>query len=319
MASPEEKGDCRTMRNLCEDRVVIVTGAARGLGRSHALAFARAGASVVVNDLDLGREGQQDPCEDSTESAAQKVVQEIRDAGGTAVADHSDVASWNGAKRLIDTAIETFGKLDVLVNNAGFLRDAMFVNATEDDWDAVIRVHLKGHFCPSRHAAAYWREQTKAGKRPCASIINTSSGSGLQGSVGQTNYAAAKAGIAAMTLVQAAELARYGVRANAIAPIARTRMTESVFGDMMKKPGEGFDAMLPDNVSPLVVWLGSRQAGFVSGRIFEVAGGRINLSDGFRPTGSVDKGGRWQPEELEGVVRQLIAGSPTPMPVYGAA
>ena len=220
------------MSGICEGRVVIVTGAARGIGRGHALEFARQGAKVVVNDV--------------SEAEAQAVVDEIAALGAEAVANSDDVADWDGAGRLVQQAIDRFGRLDVLVNNAGILRDRMFVNQSIEEWDAVIRVHLRGHFCPTRHAAGYWRQQAKAGDTHDARIINTTSASGLQGSVGQSNYSAAKAGIASLTLVQAAELHRYGVTANAIAPIARTRMTETIFPEMMKRPETGFDAMDAD-------------------------------------------------------------------------
>ncbi len=240
------------MSRICDGRVVVVTGAGRGLGRAHALAFAAEGARVVVNDLGVGLDGTPDP-----DSPAAQVVAEIRAAGGEAVAHGGDIATTAGAASLIATALDTYGRLDTLVNNAGYLRDRMLVNLDEDDWDAVTRVHLKGHFLPLKHAAAYWRAETKAGRTPVARIINTSSGAGLLGSVGQGNYSAAKAGIIALTLVAAAELARYGVQVNAIAPAARTRMTEHTFAETMAAPGSGFDVMAAENVSPLVVWLGS--------------------------------------------------------------
>lgn len=289
---------------IVEGRVVIVTGAGRGIGRAHALAFAREGASVVVNDVDL------DP--------ASSVVKEIEAAGGKAVANADDVADWSGAENLVGTAIESFGRLDVLVNNAGFLRDRMLVNLSEDEWDAVVRVHLKGHFAPMRHAAAHWRAESKSGRQPAARVINTSSGAGLFGSVGQGNYAAAKAGIAGLTVNAAAEFARYGVTVNAIAPAARTRMTEVAFAADMAKPESGFDSMAPENVSPLVVWLGSAESAAVTGRVFEAGGGRVSLADGWRHGQVEDKGARWEPSELGPVVERLIAGAPDPEPVYGA-
>src|SRR5690606_4379916 len=220
--------------------------------RAHALAFAAAGAKVVVNDIGTSLSG-----ESTAETPAEQVVSEIRAAGGEAVANGDDVASWDGSQRLIQQAVDTFGGLDVLVNNAGFVRDRMLVNLAEDEWDSVVRVHLKGHFATMRHAAAYWRAESKAGRPVDARIINTSSGAGLQGSVGQGNYGAAKAGIAGLTLTASAEFGRYGITVNAIAPSARTRMTETVFADMMAKPEDGFDAMAPENISPIVVWLGS--------------------------------------------------------------
>jgi NAD(P)-dependent dehydrogenase (short-subunit alcohol dehydrogenase family) len=219
----------------------------------------------------------------------------------------------------VRTAIDTFGRLDVLVNNAGFLRDRMLVNLGEDDWDAVIRVHLKGHFAPLRHAAAHWRAEAKAGRTPDARIINTSSGAGLLGSVGQGNYAAAKAGIAALTTVATAELGRYGVTVNAIAPAARTRMTEQAFAEDMAAPGSGFDSMAAGNVSPLVVWLGSAESAGVTGRVFEVDGGRVALAQSWRHGPAEDKGARWEPAELGPVITRLIERAPMPEPVYGTA
>ncbi|WP_431876568.1 SDR family oxidoreductase [Amycolatopsis sacchari] len=296
---------------IVEGRVVIVTGAGRGIGRAHALAFAREGAHVVVNDVGAALDGS-----GSSAGPAQQVVDEIEALGGKAVANTDDVADWAGAERLVTTALERFGRLDVLVNNAGFLRDRMLVNMAEDEWDAVVRVHLKGHFAPLRHAAAYWRGEAKAGRVPGARVINTSSGAGLLGSVGQGNYSAAKAGIAGLTLVAAAEFARYGVTVNAIAPAARTRMTEPTFD--MAAPDAGFDAMAPENVSPLVVWLGSRESAAVTGRVFEVDGGRVSLAQGWRHGPVVDKGARWEPAELGSVVGRLVAEAAEPEPVYGS-
>lgn len=298
---------------ICAGRTVIITGAGRGIGRAHALAFAAAGAKVVVNDIGTSLSG-----ESTAETPAEQVVSEIRAAGGEAVANGDDVASWDGSQRLIQQAVDTFGGLDVLVNNAGFVRDRMLVNLGEDEWDAVVRVHLKGHFATMRHAAAYWRAESKAGRPVDARIINTSSGAGLQGSVGQGNYGAAKAGIAGLTLTAAAEFARYGVTVNAIAPSARTRMTETVFADMMAKPDEGFDAMAPENISPIVVWLGSPESAGVTGRMFEVEGGRIALAEGWRHGVPVDRGNRWDAAELGPVVAELIAKAAEPEPVYGA-
>jgi NAD(P)-dependent dehydrogenase (short-subunit alcohol dehydrogenase family) len=298
---------------ICDGRIVIVTGAGGGLGRAHALAFAAEGARVVVNDIGTSREG-----EGSSSAPAQQVVDEIRAAGGEAVANTDDVADWQGAEALIRTAIAEFGGLDVLVNNAGFLRDRMLVGMSVEEWDAVIRVHLRGHFCPLRHAGGYWREQSKNGAAVDARLISTSSGAGLMGSVGQGNYSAAKAGIIGMTLVAAAEMARYGVTANAIAPAARTRMTEVAMPEMMKAPASGFDAMAPENVSPLVVWLGSTASRDVTGRVFEVEGGRIGVADGWQHGPTVDKGERWAPAEVGDVVADLLAKAPAPNPVYGA-
>ena len=281
-------------------RVVIVTGAGRGLGRAHALAFAAAGYAVVVNDVD---------------DAAADVVAEI---GSHAVANRDDIADWDGAARLVDTALSAFGRLDVLVNNAGFVRDRMLVNLNESEWDDVVRVHMKGHFAPLRHAAAYWRAEHKAGRPVTARVINTTSGAGLLGSVGQGNYSAAKAGILGLTFVAAAELDRYGVTVNAIAPAARTRMTAETFAAQMAAPTTGFDAMAPENVSPLVVWLGSEEAGDVTGRVFEVEGGRICVADGWRRGPTVEREERWPVNEVGPAVRALLDKSAPPEPVYGA-
>ncbi|BBY64549.1 SDR family oxidoreductase [Mycolicibacterium helvum] len=299
---------------LLDGRVVIVTGAGGGLGRAHALAFAAEGARVVVNDIGVGLDGS--PAGGG--SAAQGVVDEITAAGGEAVANGSNVADWTQSAELIQTAIDNFGGLDVLVNNAGIVRDRMFVNATEDEFDAVTAVHLKGHFATMKHAGAYWRAQSKAGNAVDARIINTSSGAGLQGSVGQATYSAAKAGIAALTLVAAAEMGRFGVTVNAIAPSARTRMTETVFADMMATQDSDFDAMAPENVSPLLVWLGSVESKDVTGRVFEVEGGIIRVAEGWNRGGTIDKGARWDPVELGPVVNDLLAKSRTPLPVFGA-
>jgi len=300
------------MGSLCDGRVVIVTGSGRGIGRAHALAFAAEGASIVVNDIGAELDGS-----GGSSGPAGEVVEEIKAAGGQAIANGDDVADWDGAGRLIKAAIDAFGRLDVVVNNAGVLRDRMFVSATVGEWDAVMRVHLRGHFCVSRHACAHWRERSKAGEEVHARIVNTSSGAGLQGSVGQSAYSTAKAGIAALTLVQAAELSRYGITSNAIAPAARTRMTEDVFADMMKKPDEGFDEMDPASVSPLVVWLGSRESSDVTGRVFEVSGGKISVADGWRTGPEVDKGARWDPSEVGAAVREVIEKSAAPQKVYG--
>ncbi len=294
---------------ICDGRVVIVTGAGRGLGRAHALGFAAEGAKVVVNDL--GSDGSDGP--------AAEVVEEIKALGGDAIVHGANVASWDETGDMVKTAIETFGRLDVVVNNAGNLRDGMFMKMSVDDWDAVMAVHLRGHFNVARHAAEYWRNQSKAGEAVDARIINTSSGAGLQGSVGQSNYSTAKGGIATLTLVQAAELSRYGVTANAIAPIARTRMTEAVFADMMDTAGGGFDEMHPGNVTPLVVWLGSPLSKDVSGRVFEASGNWFSVCDGWRdgPKAVSNDEGRWAPAEVGDGVRRIIAEAVPPKKVYG--
>jgi NAD(P)-dependent dehydrogenase (short-subunit alcohol dehydrogenase family) len=299
---------------LLDGRVAIVTGSGGGIGRAHALAFAAEGARVVVNDIGVGLDGS--PA--SGGSAAQGVVDEITAAGGEAVASGADVADWAQAEGLIHTAVDTFGRLDVLVNNAGIVRDRMIANTSEEEFDAVIAVHLKGHFATTRHAGAHWRALSKQGKAIDARIINTSSGAGLQGSVGQGNYSAAKAGIAGLTLVAAAEMGRYGVTVNAIAPSARTRMTETVFADMMSTQDAEFDAMAPENVSPLVVWLGSAESRDVTGKVFEVEGGVVRVAEGWSRGAEADNGGRWDPAELGPVVKDLLRRSRTPLPVFGA-
>ena len=299
---------------LCAGRVAIVTGAGRGIGRAHAIELGRHGAKVVVNDIGVALDGSA-----GAGGSAREVVAEIRARGGEAIANEDDVADWNGAERIVKSAIESFGGLDVLVNNAGFVRDRMLVGTSEEEWDAVIRVHLKGHFCMTRHASAYWRERSKSGANVDARVINTSSGAGLQGSVGQSTYSAAKAGILALTLVEAAELGRYGVTANAIAPAARTRMTEAVFAEMMAKPESGFDKMAPENVAPLVAWLASAESRAVTGRVFEISGGKISVADGWREGPAIDKGARWEATEIGACVRDLLAQAVPAAKVYGSA
>jgi NAD(P)-dependent dehydrogenase (short-subunit alcohol dehydrogenase family) len=300
------------MAGICEGRVVIVTGAGRGLGRSYALAFARDGARVVVNDLGTTLSG-----EGRDTATAQTVVDEIRAAGGHAVANGDDVSEWDSARRILDAAVENFGGLDVVVNNAGVVRDRMFVSATLDEWDATMKVHLRGHFCVSRHAVDYWRACAKQGKPVDARIINTSSGAGLNGSMAQSAYSAAKGGIASLTLVQAAELRKYGITANALAPAARTRMTEQAFADRMKKPEGGFDVQDPDNIAPTVVWLGSAASKDVTGCVFELEGGSIMIADGWNNGPRIDKGARWRPADVGAAVAELIAQRRPQKKVYG--
>lgn len=303
------------MAGICAARVVIVTGSGRGLGRAYALELARQGARVVVNDLGSELDGS-----GGGTGPAGEVVEEIRAAGGEGIANGDDVADFEGAGRMVAAALDAFGGLDAVVNNAGFVRDRMFANAAEDEWDAVVRVHLKGHFAVARHAAAHWRDQAKAGQPVDARIINTSSGAGILGSVGQAAYSAAKAGIATLTLVQAAELGRYGVTANALCPAARTRMTEGVFTEMMATPDapDAFDAMAPENVSPLVAWLASPQSAHVTGRMFEVEGGKVGIATGWQHGPTADKRERWDADELGAVIDDLLAQAPAPAPVYGA-
>lgn len=300
------------MSGILDGRVAVVTGAGRGLGRAHALELARQGARVVVNDLGTSLDG-----DGASTGPAQEVVDLIRGLGSDAVANGADVADVAQAGQMIHQAIDTFGRLDILVNNAGFVRDRMLVNADEDEWDAVIRVHLKGHFAPLRHAAAYWRAEAKAGRTPVARVVNTSSGAGLQGSIGQAAYSAAKGGIASLTLVAAAELARYGVGVNALAPSARTRMTEGPFADAMAAPPDGFDRMDPANVSPVVAWLASPECE-LTGRVVEVEGGRICLEEGWRHGPAVDQDRRWDAAEVGTAIRELVARGASPEPVYGA-
>ena len=298
---------------ICDGRVVIVTGSGRGLGRAHALAFAAEGAKVVVNDLGVAQDGS-----DPSDTPAQQVVDEIVAAGGEAITSSHDVADWDAAGEMVQSAIDTFGGLDVVVNNAGIVRDRMFVNSEQDEWEAVLRVHVLGHAAPARHAASYWRGRSKAGETVQGRIINTSSGAGIMGSIAQAAYSAAKGAIASLTLVQAAELGRIGVTANALAPAARTRMTEEAFADMMAEVGEdAFDAMDPANVSPLVVWLGSTESDEVTGRMFEVEGGIIGIAEGFQHGPRVDKGARWEPAEVGSVVADLLREAATPAPFYG--
>jgi NAD(P)-dependent dehydrogenase (short-subunit alcohol dehydrogenase family) len=290
---------------LLEGRIAIVTGAGRGIGRAHALELARQGAKVVVNDFGISLAGEKE------ESPADAVVAEIEALGGEAVTNGADVADFVQAEAMVRQAIDTFGGLDILVNNAGFVRDRMLVNTSEEEWDAVIRVHLKGHFAPLRHAGAYWRAESKEGRQRDARVINTSSGAGLQGSIGQTTYSSAKAGIAGMTLVAAAEMGRYGVTVNAIAPVAQTRMTEGAFdtSEMAK----------PEDNSPIVAWLASVEAGDVTGRLIEIDGGQICVEQGWSHGPKRDIGRRWETAEVGSALRELIAEGTAPEPVYGTS
>src|ERR671935_1109827 len=276
-----------------DGKVAIVTGAGRGIGREHALALAHAGARVVVNDIgaSLGGEGA-----DTT--PAQQVVDEIVAAGGTAAANYDDVSDFAAAEAMVRQAVDDFGRLDILVNNAGILRDRMLVNMTEDEWDAVVAVHLKGHFATTRHAAAYWRERAKAGEEVRARVINTSSPSGLFGNVGQANYGAAKAGIVGFTLIAAQELGRYGITVNCIAPNARTRMTEAAFGELPAT--EGFDPIAPENNSPIVVALCADEAQAITGQVFFVYGGSVNMLRGWEAGELFASENGWDPDALLG-------------------
>ena len=288
---------------ICTQRTVVITGAGAGLGRAYALAFAQEGANVVINDIRA--------------EAAQAVADEVRAAGGQAIANTGDITTLAGAQSILDATLAAFGDVHVLVNNAGVLRDRMFLSLSEEDWDTVMRVHLRGHFCMGNTFGRYWRDRKKAGHAVDARIINTSSGAGLQGSIGQSNYVAAKGGIAALTLVQAAELGRYGITVNSLAPAARTAMTEAGMPDMVKKPESGFDIWDRRNVASSVVWLGSAQSAHVTGRCFEAKGGEISVADGWHTGKITDKGARWEPAELGAVVDRLIAEAPAPQKVYG--
>ncbi len=292
------------MSGICEGRVVVITGAARGIGRGYALEFARQGAKVMINDLG----GEMDGTGSSTGPAGQ-VVDEIRAMGGEAMANGADVSDFDGAASMVKAAIDGFGRIDVLVNNAGILRDRMLVNMTPEEWDAVIRVHLRGTFAPSHAALEYWRERSKAGETNDARIINTTSPSGIYGNVGQTNYGAAKAGIASFTVIAAMEVARYGVTVNAIAPAALTRMTENLgMGQQAAAlPEDQFNPLAPENIAPLVVWLGSPESAGVTGRVFNVMGGHVSVAEGWVEGPAADKDGRWEPAELGEIIPDLVA------------
>jgi NAD(P)-dependent dehydrogenase (short-subunit alcohol dehydrogenase family) len=291
---------------ICDQRVVIVTGAGGGLGAAHARVLAAEGAAVLVNDINV--------------DAAQSVVDEITAAGGMAVVNESDITSYASSGEAVAQAIDTFGNLTGVVNNAGNNRDRMFASLSEADWDQVIAVHLKGHFCIASHAVQYWRHQSKLGSPVSGRLVNTTSGAGLQGSIGQSNYAAAKAGIAALTLNQAAELGRYGITANAICPVARTGMTTAVpaMAERMAAPGDGsFDHFAPENVSSVVAWLCSEASSHVSGLIIEAEGGRIAIADGWRSTTGVDKGSRWMPADVGEAMEAAMAAAEAPQQVWG--
>lgn len=291
------------MAGICEGRVVVVTGAGRGIGRGHALEFARQGARVVVNDLGAQVDGT-----GSDTSPAQSVVEEIKAMGGEAVVNGDDVADFDGAKRMIEQAVDTFGGLDTVVNNAGILRDRMLVNMTPEEWDAVIYVHLRGTYAPSHHAANYWRDRAKAGEKNDARIVNTSSGSGLIGNVGQGNYGAAKAGIAAFSIIAAQELQRYGVTVNAISPGGQTRMTLSVPGSQEVELAEDeWSARDPENVAPAVVWLGSNESAHVTGQVIALSGGSLAVMEGWNRGPARQQDARFDPATIGEIIDELIA------------
>ncbi len=295
---------------LLDGKIAAITGAGRGIGRGEALLFAAEGAKVVVNDLGGEWDGS-----GADQRAASQVVEEIRAAGGEAVAHFDDISEEDGAASLIGTAVEAFGSLDAVVNNAGILRDRMVFNMSTEDWDSVMKVHLRGHFLVTRAAAQYWRERSKAGDVINASIVNTSSTSGILGNAGQSNYGAAKAGIAAFSCITAMELQRYGVRVNAIAPGARTRMTEKTFGDLSVAEG-AFDALAPENVAPMVAYLSSDAALHITGQTFYVAGGLVQLYQGWTPVSEISRDERWTPSELAERMGDLFGDRPT---VYSPA
>lgn len=291
---------------ILDGRVAIITGAGGGLGAAHARVFAAEGAKVIVNDIN--------------EASAQAVVDQIVADGGVAVVNTSDITNYEDSANAVKQALDTWGELHCVVNNAGINRDRMFASMTEAEWDAIMSVHLKGHFCISSHAVHYWRDQSKAGKPVSARIINTTSGAGLQGSIGQSNYAAAKAGIAALTLNQAAELKRYGITANAVAPAARTGMTTAVdaMAERMAPPTDGsFDYWAPENVSSLLAWLASEESANITGRVFEAEGGKISIADGWRTTEGVERNCRWEPSEVAVAMDELLNKEVPAQKVYG--
>jgi NAD(P)-dependent dehydrogenase (short-subunit alcohol dehydrogenase family) len=297
---------------LFDGKVAIVTGAGRGIGRTHALLLASEGAAVVVNDLGGSSGG-----EGADASPAQQVVDEIKASGGRASANYDSVSSWTGAETMVQQAVDAFGGLDVLINNAGILRDKMSFNMDEAEWDQVIDVHLKGHFATSRFAAAYWRLKSKETGEPVnAKIVNTASESGLYGNAGQANYAAAKAGIASMTIVMARELERIGVRVNAICPVARTRLTEAVAGDFMNAKEGEFDRFAPENISAVVGWLASDLAVGVTGQVVKVMGGQVQLVRGWRPITEATDDKPWTIASIESVAGTLFAKSDKGVPPF---
>jgi NAD(P)-dependent dehydrogenase (short-subunit alcohol dehydrogenase family) len=287
-------------------KVAIVTGAGRGIGREHALALARAGARVVVNDLGVSLSG-----EGADSTPAQSVVDEIEALGGEAVVNSDNVADFEAAERMVAGAVERFGRLDILVNNAGITRDRMIVNMSEDEWDAVVEVHLKGHFAPTRHAAAYWRLKKSEGEDVRGRIVNTSSPSGTFGNIGQSNYGAAKAGIAAFTIIAAQELSRYGVTVNCLAPNARTRMTEAAFGEI-PAPADGFDAMDPANMAPILVALCADEAQEITGQCFFVYGGAVNVLRPWDAGELFARDERWDADEFLAQLRERFPGGIAP-------
>ena len=295
------------MSGILAGRAAIITGGGGGLGAAHAKVMAAEGCAVLINDIN--------------QPAAEKVAEGIRASGGLAAVNDSDITDYGDSRRAVEQALEEFGALHIVLNNAGNNRDRMFATLAEEDWDAVIAVHLKGHFCISSHAVQHWRGQSKAGEAVDARIINTTSNAGLQGSIGQSNYAAAKAGIAALTINQAAELGRYGITANAICPVARTGMTTAVpaMAERMAKPEDGrFDRFAPENVASVVAWLCSPAGGRVTGKVIEAEGGRMCIADGWRTTAGVDREARWQPAEVGAAMDELLAKEKAPQAVWGA-
>jgi NAD(P)-dependent dehydrogenase (short-subunit alcohol dehydrogenase family) len=295
---------------MLDGKVAIVTGSGRGIGREEALLLASEGAKVIVNDVGASLQG-----DGGDKHPAEEVVELIKAGGSDGAVNSSDVSSWQGAKDLIDQAVDTFGQLDILVNNAGILRDKMSFNIEESDWDDVIRVHLKGHFAPSHHAAVYWRARVKAGETVSGRIINTSSEAGLFGNAGQANYSSAKAGIASLTVVLARELERYGITVNAISPRARTRMTENLFGDMTKA-ADGFDEWDPRNIAQLVGFLASDEAADVTGQNFVVFGGSVWAMGGYHPVGELHRDSMWTPEELASAKGDLFKEASSGVPKF---